>query len=579
MKITEWKLRFSENVSSKLKNINKLSNEAKMRMSNLQDRMNAAGSKLSKDTSALLSNLKDRTGSMVESITGMGGGLTSALTNPYVLAGAAALAFAGKSTQMAMNFETGMAKINATAQLPKEKLDDLRNKILEIGGNSAQNLQSLPDAFEKILSQTNDVNKSLDILKVATLGADAGFADLDTVAAGIAQSMNLVQKEGLSASQVLDTFMAAKRVGAGEFSDFAQYMPQLIAAGNNLGVSFNQTAGTFAYMTSMGQSAADSAMMMQNLYGILGRGEVQKNMKAIAGIDLFDAKGQMRNLDVIFSELAGKMAGMSDKQKSNLLENLGIKDMQAKSAFSVMITDAQKLQQTMKEVANSSGEAQRTFDMTANPIRNIGVMGNYFSKIMIKIGKEILPYVNQGLLWVFELVKGVVNRFRDAWAHASIFKDILWLAFQPIKFIFKFVGLIGKAFVWLYDNAIKPIVDAINWVYDKFKELLGFGDKAIVVKKEVSKDGTQASVTTTAGTGAPKTPALQTPGEAINGKAQKGIDGVSGGGSQVRNVIVNMNNTFNIRAGNLKESMTQVKEIAIRAMVEVAQGAELTVAN
>src|SRR5690606_15581899 len=135
---------------------------------------------------------------------------------------------------------------------------------IDIGKNSASDLNQLPASFEAILSQTNDVALSMEVLKASVEGADAGFADLDTVSGAIAQSMNLVAKEGLNARQVLDTFMTAKRVGAGEFEDFAQYMPGLIAAGNNLGVTFNNTAGAFAYMTGMGQSAADSAMLMQN---------------------------------------------------------------------------------------------------------------------------------------------------------------------------------------------------------------------------------------------------------------------------------------------------------------------------
>lgn len=575
MKISEWKLKFTENVSDKLKRINKLSDEAKVRMNGLQEKLASSNSKVGSSVSNLVDGLKNKTTGFIESMTGMSGNLSSLLTNPYILATAAAVAFGAKATGMAMQFEQGMAKVNATAQLPKEGLADLRKQLIDIGRNSAADMDQLPQSFDAILSRTNNVKVSMDVMKAAIKGADSGFADLDTVSGALAQTMNLVSKEGLNAGQVLDTYMAAKRVGAGEFKDFAQYMPQLIAAGNNLGVTFNNTAGTFAYMTSMGQSAADSAMMMENLYAMLGRGEIQKNIKAIADVDIFDAQGQMRNLDAIFGELSGKMAGMSDQAKSNLIESFGIKDMQAKSAFSVMLTDSEKLKSTMEQVANASGEADRTMTATANPMRTMAEIGNQFKGFMLDIGYEILPYVSEALSYVADGLKWAIAYVKDWWSHASILKDLLWLVGKVLGWVWDAVVGIGKAFMWVVDHTIKPIYDGINWIYDKLKEILGFGGEEVAIKATVvdeTKDANNAL-------GGGKKGSLANGTGGINAKAQKGIDGVSGGGTQTRNVIINMNNNFNIKAANLKESMAEVKRVAIQTVVEIAQGAELTLAN
>ena len=70
----------------------------------------------------------------------------------------------------------------------------------------------------------------------------------------------------------------------------------------------------------------------------------------------------------------------------------------------------------------------------------------------------------------------------------------------------------------------------------------------------------------------------ETTGVATTG-TDKGFSEVSGGGSQVRNVIVNMTNSFNIKAATMKESMKEVEAIAIETVVRIAQGAELTLAN
>ena len=70
---------------------------------------------------------------------------------------------------------------------------------------------------------------------------------------------------------------AAKGVGAGEFADFARYMPNLIAGASNLGIAYKEVAGTFAYMTGKGQSAERAAVLMENAFSVLGRVDVVIN--------------------------------------------------------------------------------------------------------------------------------------------------------------------------------------------------------------------------------------------------------------------------------------------------------------
>jgi TP901 family phage tail tape measure protein len=318
------------------------------------------------------------------------------LSSRMALGGAAVAAVGAlmyKSGQAALSYEYVMAKVNATAQLTPDELSKLKNELMDIGEHSGGNFMRIPDAFEKINSQVNNVTRSVEILKVANKGAQAGFVDIDLAAGALAQTLSIVGARD-NASGIMDMLLKAKAVGAGEFSDFATYLPQLIASGDNLSIKHQDVAGLFAFMTAKGQNAGDSAMLLQNAFTAMGKSDIQEKM-AKQGIKLFDKDGNMRDLGVFFNELHKKLGKFSAEGKSNFLEAIGLKDAQAKNAFSVLAGDAEKLQEILNQVRNSTGELNTQLDKTANHTRTWGEIGDQIKRGMVGLGDYILPIVDK----------------------------------------------------------------------------------------------------------------------------------------------------------------------------------------
>lgn len=322
------------------------------------------------------------------------------ITNPIVVASGAMLT-AGRS---ALKWDEGMAQVNTTAQLTNDQLDTLDDKLMKIGLDGSANLSLIPEAYEKILSQTGDVTQSTEILEAALKGSKAGFTETSVVAGALAQSLSLIGKENANAQDVLDTFFAAKRVGAGEFKDFANYMPSLIASGKALGLTYKTTAGLFAYMTGKGFAAEKSATLLENAYTALGKSDIQKGLGK-AGIKLFDKDGMMRDVGLIFPELQKKMASMSDNKKSNFLESIGLRDAQAKSAIMALTSDAEKLKEALHDTSNSAGETEKAFEAAQNPIIKIQALWTKMQYVGLKTGKMIMYVFNpalDGMNWLFD---------------------------------------------------------------------------------------------------------------------------------------------------------------------------------
>lgn len=324
------------------------------------------------------------------------------ISNPLV-AGAAAVGFAGKS---AMNFDEGMAKVNITAQLDEKGLADLRTRLKQVVKDNKADIDVAPVGLEKIISQVGDADLSMQILDASLKGSKAGFTELDTVSGALAQSLSIIGKENTNAKEVLDVFFAAKRVGAGEFNDFARYMPGLIAGASNMGINFKEVAGTFAYMTGKGQSAERAAVLMENAFSVLGKADVRGKMEK-AGINVFDDQGKMRGMVDIFTDMSGVLSGMTDEQKTSILESFGLTDKEAKNAFAIMTSDLGKLQEAMDATANSTGETEKAMAFSENTIQKATEVWNQFKIIGNSMGEIILPAIKFGLDVVSIALQGV----------------------------------------------------------------------------------------------------------------------------------------------------------------------------
>lgn len=532
-----WELQLKDSVQNKLNPLNSAADKTAAKFAGLQDKINK--------TELAMSGLSSQVP------------MLNMLTSPNMLAGAGVAAIGAglfKAGHLAYDFETNMAKINATAQLSEGIFGQLGDRVQEIASDSGGNFEKVPEAYEKILSQTGKVNLSLDILETSLKGAKTGFASIDLVGGAVARTLSIVGEKNATADEVLDTLLKAKAVGAGEFGDFAQYIPQLVASGDNLSVAFEDTAGIFAYMTAKGQSAADSAMLIQNAFTALQKENVMSGLEK-SGIHLFNAEGERRNIKDVFVDLSKKLDGLSDKQKSKFFIDIGLNDAQAKNAFSVLTSDAEKFKSIMYDVNHAVGETDRQLAMTGNHARDWGSIFDEFKSWGVSIGDFLLPVVDaliSGISGIARDLKFILTGgiFTDQAAH----DDVLKQANQ------KYAGLAAEKLTkqkFGEDNINTKEAGAFfNDAYQNFmKQVNGLDSKNNIVKGE------------------DKLNPFKKPGESLNTNLQSGLESISGGGAQVRNVIVNitkMVENINIHAASVKESGSEmvrdVEEIMLRAI-------------
>lgn len=292
--------------------------------------------------------------------------------------------------QKAMAFDMDMAKLNMTAKLDEKGLEGLQTKLRTIAKDNSADVVLMPAGFEEILTQTGNVDTSLQILDASLKGSKAGFEDLGSVSDALSKTLAAVGSEQAGAHDVLDTFMAVKRVGAGNFKDFAQYMPSLIAGAADLGVGYKDVAGMFANMTGKGKDAAGASKLMQSMFTELGKTDITQNLEQ-AGVKILDAQGKMRGVVDVFGDLNNAMSGMDDESKTAFLRDMGISGEEARQAIISMGSDLGALSGAMEATANATGETVAALENSDTPMRSLIGCWNDFNTLGLDLGKLMLP--------------------------------------------------------------------------------------------------------------------------------------------------------------------------------------------
>lgn len=399
---------------------------------------------------ALISGVSD-------AIPGIGGNLAM-LANPYAAAGAAAMALGAayvKSAQMAQEWETSMAKVNVTAQLTPPELKKVSDQILNIGRRSKTDLMEVPEAFNTIISAGLDVNQSMRALEPTLKAAGAGFTDVKTTADAAVSVMN---SSGINdATKVYDVLFATMNKGKAEFQDIARYLPKIIPASRNVGLSLEQTAGAYAYFTAQGQTAEKSATLLENTFKVLGDPEKVKKFKAI-GVSLYDQQGKIKPLVDIATQLQGKLSGLSDFSKSKVLASLGL-DMEAGSAFAGLSQNVDKLKESIDFTTNSAGQLGLAVENSATSGDPWKMVSNELKAAMISIGQTALPIwesLGQGVL-------DAINWIRDLYNESLMFRDIISAIGKYFGYLWDVVTMVYRG-MW---NGLKLIGDGFTWLAQK----------------------------------------------------------------------------------------------------------------
>ncbi|MGP1500764.1 MAG: phage tail tape measure protein [Bergeyella cardium] len=444
----------------------------------MADKMSSKLEKLKGKWDKTIDRMKDKYQGFLDKLPGGMGKVVDKLKMPLTtMAAGLAVAIGGmmvKATTMANDWHTQMAEINVTAELSKDKLQGLSDKLLEIGTRNAVPLEQIPKAFSRIISAGLDVNQSMEALEPTLRAAKAGFTDIETVAgAGVAVMMS----SGKDINRVYDVLFETVKEGNAEFKDIARYLPRVIPLARSIGYELESTAGAYASLTTK-LSVEQSSTALEGIMRTLSNADVAmgkidaKTGKYVSGfravgINIFDSAGKIRPLIDIVKDLNKQMDSLTNAQKVEKLSKLGF-DQSTALGFGTLMQDVQGLEKATTATYGAQNSLNKAYMDSLTPMEQWQVIQNNIKGAMIKLGEKILPMVTWALeklspvfQWVFENIDALVVVLGSVATAFGVLTIAVWA--NNIALYANPVGLVVAAIVVLIGIITAAIIKFDEW--------------------------------------------------------------------------------------------------------------------
>jgi len=330
-------------------------------------------------------------------------GIMNLLKNPIFQVGAVlGVSIGMKDTiETYKDFEAAMSQVQAVSGATDTQLEKLTSKAKEMGATTKFTAKESAEAFNYM--------------------AMAGWKTKDMMG-GIEGILNLAAASGENLATTSDIVTDALTAFNMKASDSGHFSDVLAAAASNANTTVSGMGETFKYAGSMAGSLGYSIEDVALMTGLMANTGVKASMSGTAlnsiftrlstnthgaadavkklGIDIFDSKGNARDLSDVMEGLRKATAGMTKEEKANFANKVA--GTYAQKGFLAILNASEKDYNKLSDaINNADGAAASMADtMMDNLQGSITILQSAVDGVKISFGERLSPYVRGLADWL-----------------------------------------------------------------------------------------------------------------------------------------------------------------------------------
>lgn len=184
-------------------------------------------------------------------MTDVGKGMTAGITTPIAGIGVA-------SANLAMDFESSMAKVSTIADETKVPIDDLKEGIKKLSEDTGQSVTDLSEGLYQAISASVDTGDAIAFMETATKAAVGGFTDNATAVDGLTSVLNAYGMEASHVDEIANQMLITQNLGKTTFGELAASIGQVAPVASALGISTEELLSSLAVTTAQGLGTSEA---------------------------------------------------------------------------------------------------------------------------------------------------------------------------------------------------------------------------------------------------------------------------------------------------------------------------------
>lgn len=225
-------------------------NQTKTALNNYKKELSEVNDELKFGTQRLEEYSK-KVGETGKKITDVGKGMTAGITTPIAGIGVA-------SANLAMDFESSMAKVSTIADETKVPIDDLKEGIKKLSEDTGQSVTDLSEGLYQAISASVDTGDAIAFMETATKAAVGGFTDNATAVDGLTSVLNAYGMEASHVDEIANQMLITQNLGKTTFGELAASIGQVAPVASALGISTEELLSSLAVTTAQGLGTSEA---------------------------------------------------------------------------------------------------------------------------------------------------------------------------------------------------------------------------------------------------------------------------------------------------------------------------------
>lgn len=410
-KVTELKRRYDESKESTGENsietekANIAYQKAKAEMNKTENALKGVTAEIERQTNPLLNlgNTMQDTGKKMQKVgddmTKFGKSWTMKVTAPI-------LALGGGALKVGMDFEEGMSNVQAISGATGDDLAKMSEQARDMGATTVFSATEAADGMSFLAMagfETNEIMEAMPGLLDLAASSNMDLARAADITSNIISGFNLQAEESGRVSDVLAKGASTANTNVEQLGNAMEVVAPI---GEMVGLEIEGLTAGIGRMSDAGiQGQKAGRQLRQGILRLSDPTGKAADLIEELGINVFDADGNMKDLDAVVGELNKGLEGMDSQAQAAALST--IFGSESTAGWSALLKVGQDdLRDYTKELQDSEGAAEEMADiMNDNAKGALKEMKSALEEAGIAVSEHLIPAFTDLVEWGTDLIR------------------------------------------------------------------------------------------------------------------------------------------------------------------------------